>query len=545
MRWVRQRDLWMAGLLFALAAGPLHARAQESHCVAEAGSLVLCGQVVDGAETPVSGATVALSYGDSRTSLSTTADASGRFHFVLQSGGKYAVAARAAGVRSEQVTGTIDSRALSPVKLVLLPEHDGTAARGDGAAGGVEFSDKPDFTVAGVTDWTAVGGHGSDATLRTSEGLARETLKLQDATSVPSVSSDPSKDGTEARLRAAVVMSPGSETATRALGEFYLRVERYREALPVLEQASALSHQQPEIEYDLALACRGIGDSAKAREHIARALRGKDSAASRRLAGEIDEALGDPLAAVEEYRRATELDGTEENYLAWGSELLVHRAVWQAGEVFAQGTKAHPNSARLKTAWGTALFSGALYEQASQQLCEASDLAPREVETYKLMAGIELASPTRLPCIEERVARFQGMRPERADADYLYAMTLLKSAGEVDRARVRSLLTSAVQLDPGLAEAQLELGKMAFAEHQYPLAIRLYRLAIVADPKLGEAHYRLAAAYDKVGEGERAKQEFKIHDEIAQSDAAQVEEERRQIKQFLVTQAPSPKDSKP
>src|ERR1700748_1103055 len=28
----------------------------------------------------------------------------------------------------------------------------------------MEFSDEPKFAIAGVTDWTAVGGHGSDST---------------------------------------------------------------------------------------------------------------------------------------------------------------------------------------------------------------------------------------------------------------------------------------------------------------------------------------------------------------------------------------------
>ena len=50
----------------------------------------------------------------------------------------------------------------------------------------MEFADKPNFTVAGVTDWTAVGGHGSDATLRTSEALARETVTLKPQGSGPS-----------------------------------------------------------------------------------------------------------------------------------------------------------------------------------------------------------------------------------------------------------------------------------------------------------------------------------------------------------------------
>ena len=43
----------------------------------------------------------------------------------------------------------------------------------------MDFADKPNFTVAAVTDWTAAGGHGSDAVLRTSEALNREALTLK------------------------------------------------------------------------------------------------------------------------------------------------------------------------------------------------------------------------------------------------------------------------------------------------------------------------------------------------------------------------------
>jgi len=47
----------------------------------------------------------------------------------------------------------------------------------------MELSDKPSFTVAGVTDYTAVGGHGSDTKLRASESLAKETAALKPADS--------------------------------------------------------------------------------------------------------------------------------------------------------------------------------------------------------------------------------------------------------------------------------------------------------------------------------------------------------------------------
>jgi len=333
------------------------------------------------------------------------------------------------------------------------------AAAAPAAAGKeMQFSDSPDFAVAGVTDWTAVGGHGSDATLRTSESLARETLTLK----------PPAKAGE----------APHAEGTAGAAADLHRR------------------------------------------------------------AAELDEKRGDPLAAVEELRLATQLDASEENYFAWGSELLLHRAVWQAAEVFAKAVKSYPASARLKTAWGTALFAGALYEQAAEQVCAASDLAPADAETYRIMGKIELASPAPLACVEQRLARFAELHPESAEAKYLYAMALAKSGREGNRQQVEGLLTEAVALDPKCSDAYLQLGIVAFAQHRYADAIQLYSKAVKSDPKLAEAHYRLALAYDRAGEADKAKQELRIHDEIAKAQAEAVEQERRQIKQFVVKQEP-------
>jgi hypothetical protein len=51
---------------------------------------------------------------------------------------------------------------------------------------------------------------------------------------------------------------------------------------------------------------------------------------------------------------------------------------------------------------------------------------------------------------------------------------------------------------------------------------------------LGEAHYRLGVAYDRIGQPEKAKQEFQLHDEIERVQAAAVERQRREVKQFQV-----------
>jgi hypothetical protein len=41
-------------------------------------------------------------------------------------------------------------------------------------------------------------------------------------------------------------------------------------------------------------------------------------------------------------------------------------------------------------------------------------------------------------------------------------------------------------------------------------------------------------AYDRLGDSARAKEEFRLHDEIEKRDAESVERERHEIKQFLV-----------
>ena len=347
----------------------------------------------------------------------------------------------------------------------------------------MEFADQPNFTVAGVTDWTAAGGHGSDASLRTSEALTRETITLK----------------------------PQGDSGV---------------ALPA-------SNNRADLERE--------------RNRVKQQLEQKETAdLERELAG-LDEKLGDPLAAVREYERAARLDASEQNYFAWGSELLLHRAVWQAAQVFADGVKAYPKSARMLAALGTERFASARYDEAALRLCEASDLDPADTEPYLFMGRIEMAAPSPLPCVEEKLARFARLQPENALASYFYAMAISKRQqlppDPNDMKQVEALLNRAVALDPKCADAYLQLGLLSFARRDYNRAIGYYTQAIAANSQLGEAHYRLGVAYDRIGATDKAKQEFKLHDAIEKSQADEVERERREVKQFLVVlqgQAASP-----
>jgi tetratricopeptide (TPR) repeat protein len=257
-----------------------------------------------------------------------------------------------------------------------------------------------------------------------------------------------------------------------------------------------------------------------------------------RLAGEIDEKSGDPLAAVHEFERAVTMDPSEQDYFEWGSELLIHRAVWQAKEVFEQGVKVYPRSARLLTALGAALFAGALYDEAALRLCEASDLIPDDSEPYLFMGKVEIATPKPLPCVEEKLTRFAQRKPDNSRANYYLAMAIWKQSGqEIDEEttrKIESMLTKAVMIDSKFGEAYVQLGNLKSQHKAFAEAAELYAKAIEADPQSSEAHYRLGLAYDRLGEQAKAQREFQLHEEIEKQHADAIDRERREVKQFVV-----------
>lgn len=451
-------------VLFGLAIAAPASTGQETQS-ATPQSAILRGTVHDAAGSAVSNARVVLlrdSFSDSQSVLT---DAAGKFSFVDIGMGAFSLSASFGAARSASVSVVVSTPGEQP-QIRLILSSTGGASSGTTAAAGqdasrdsgqaMQFTDKPDFAVAAVTDWTAAGGHGSDSSLRTSEALTRDAVKL------------------------------GS-----------------------------------------------IDGRAKATTDAAK------NADLHRIQGGLDEKRGDPLSAVHEFQEAASIDPSEENYFAWGSELLVHRAVWQAKEVFDEGAKRYPQSGRMLTARGAALFAGALYDDAALDLCKASDLNAASVEPYLFMGKIEIAAPNPLPCVVEKLERFQKLQPANSLANYYYAMALKKQMGQdADpqvMEQVKDFLTRAVTLDTECADGFLELGNLSATNRQWPQAIGHYQHAIAADPDLSDAHYRLGIAYQRTGEQDKAKEQFELHDAIASKQAAEIQRQREAVKQFLVT----------
>ena len=187
---------------------------------------------------------------------------------------------------------------------------------------------------------------------------------------------------------------------------FICRRGRYRDAVPLFETAYRLKAGDAANEYDLAAALEGAGEFSQALGHIRSLMAKQTTPDLLRIEGELDEKLGDPLAAVKALEQAARDDPSEENYFAWGSELLLHRAIWQAKDVFQAGARRYPKSPRLLTALGSALFACALYEEAAESLCVAADVSPESPEPYLFLGKIEMASPNPLACVKPKLAEF-------------------------------------------------------------------------------------------------------------------------------------------
>jgi tetratricopeptide (TPR) repeat protein len=499
------------------------------------GTITIEGTVRNSAGQPVPDASVSLedkkqSPGETKTKLD------GTFVLSTNRAGTYSLRVQKAGFRDKATDAfTLSARERKQINVVLEASGDAPAAASS-SAGEMQFEDKPNFTVAGITDWTVAGGHGSDTGLRTSEALAKETVALKSGESKESPPNTTKLSDSENNLRSAVAQSPRSFEANQRLGEFYFRSGKYSEAISFLATAYEINSGDRANAYDLALAYKASGDFVKARAHLQKMLANAKDADAHRLLGDLDELLDDPLEAVREYEQAARLDPSEQNYFNWGTELLLHRAIQPAVEVFRKGSVAHPKSARMLAGFGAALYASGSPDEAARRLCQASDLEPANLDPYLFLGKIAKASPAQLPCVEQTLARFAHEQPRNAVAHYYYAIALSKSqSGSKDPPeQVEAQLQKAVSIDPKFGDAYLQLGILYSAHGDSKRAIAAYKTATEVNPTIGEAHYRLGRAYKETGDDANARQEFQVYAQVQKAEAAEIERQRRELRQFLI-----------
>lgn len=138
----------------------------------------ISGSITDSDNRPLGGVEVRLlsELQASKATVATT-DGQGRFHFDAVPADSYTLRTNRDGFQ-QATEGPFLVRAGDSKSFVLrLTRTPPSSPNGDDSAA-IPFSDEPHFTVAGVTDTTALGVHASSRTMPNSNALAKDTVAL-------------------------------------------------------------------------------------------------------------------------------------------------------------------------------------------------------------------------------------------------------------------------------------------------------------------------------------------------------------------------------
>src|SRR5215467_7966556 len=162
--------------------------------------------------------------------------------------------------------------------------------------------------------------------------------------------------------------------------------------------------------YDLSLGYFITGRQKDARSSVQALLKIRDTAELHNLLAQIEERDGNFIAALNEFQTAAHLDPSESNLFDWGGELLVHRTLDPAVEVYRQATERYPNSPRLMVGLGMAYYARGNYDDAVKAFLRGADLDPSDARCYRFLSRAYDSSPSQAADVIERFRRYAELQ---------------------------------------------------------------------------------------------------------------------------------------
>lgn len=294
-------------------------------------------------------------------------------------------------------------------------------------------------------------------------------------------------DAAEAPLRKAETLDSSNGAVSYGLGRVALAKQDYAQAVKYLESSLAIRPQASRIHYPLALAYRGLGNRAKAEEHLG-------------LRGEVEPTGADPLLG--------EISGLLQNAAAFearGSTALGARQWAEAAENLKKAIELAPNNAFSRLNLGTALYMQDDVDGALEQYREAIRLSPTLARAHFAL-GVLMESRGQ---DEEAIKAYEAAvtsDPAYTEPRFSLANALRRN-GRVQEslsqyAEVIRLDATVSQASFGYAMGLVRLGRYQEASARFESAMKTFP----EQPGFAHAQARLLAAApdDRVRNGARA-----------------------------------------
>lgn len=263
-----------------------------------------------------------------------------------------------------------------------------------------------------------------------------------------------------------------------------------------------------DLNYNLALAYHRAGEEDQAAAQIRKMLAQGDRGELENLLGEVEVARGNYAQARAAYGQAAMLQPKSEEYqLDYATELALHSNPAEALKIFAAGAKSFPDSAAWWMGLGGCYYLVGNYREAAETLLHASRLRSGDSKVYPLLGlAYDAAGPLKKN-IAQRFAQHLKTHPSDALSHYFYGKILLdqvhgKAVSNLDLAQRE--LNKAVELNPGLAQAHLELARVLEMRGDTKAARTQLETTVRLNPDSSDAYYHLMQVYRKLGQSQEA-----------------------------------------
>ena len=281
-------------------------------------------------------------------------------------------------------------------------------------------------------------------------------------------------------------------------------------AVPLMLRARRAYTESYDVNYNLALAAFHANQLDLAASVLQPFTGAQGKAEASDLLGQIEEKRGRPEAAENALREAAERHPANEDFVFdYGNALVQHGKIQSGTNVFRAAVSDHPGSWKLRLGLGSASYLNGDYLAAVQDLLEAVRLKPDSAAAYSLLGEAYDSAGQFQPVIQTALESYLKTAPRDPWAYYHYAV-IRRSQRYNDDSGAADALHKAIRLNPGFAEAYLELGILALTQEKTDVAIANLDKAVHLKPGLATAHYRLGMAYQKNGNREHAKAEFDL-----------------------------------
>jgi tetratricopeptide (TPR) repeat protein len=300
---------------------------------------------------------------------------------------------------------------------------------------------------------------------------------------------------------------------------------QFQQAIPHFLAARGRVANSLALEFNLALCYVGTRRFADAIQILTRMSGGQRSADVKNLLTQAYVGAHHPEAALEQFQQAARLTPKNERLYLLVSQACLDEGLYDAGaHVIDTGLRNLPDSGPLH-------FQRGLFH--AQQ--DDNDAANREFQLAR-----KLAPNTAVPYIAEAeealfagdVQKVIGAAREGIRAGYSHYLlltmlgeALLRAGATPDTAEfaeVQAVLEKAVAMQPGYSGSHIALGRVYLALGRVPDAIAQMETGRGLDPHNKAVYPPLAAAYQRSGQPEKAKEALAVLAQLNREEAARI-----------------------